>query len=75
MPDADLLTEEGLTVVNGLVAHLKRLEAEYLRTRSVKNGDALYIQIDGIRWRLKSDYRVIVRALDGKSGPDGKISA
>jgi hypothetical protein len=75
MTEGKLLDEADLIEITALIARTKRLEGEYLRTRSVKNGGELYIQLDGLRWRLRTEYGVNVAFLDGKSGPDGKTVA
>lgn len=70
-----MLTEAQLTEAIGLLAHLKRIEAEFLRTRNLKNSDELFKRMDGIRWRLRNEYAVSVDIYHGKPGPDGKAVA
>ena len=65
------MTEDQLRVVNGLVAHARRLEQQFLRTRSVKRGDELWVQLDHIRWELQHLYGVTLVPYKRKPEPSG----
>lgn len=69
-----MITIEDLIVVTGLVARMRNLEGEALRTRSATLGDELFVQIDRIRWRLE-EYGVNSPPFKGKPGPNGKAIA
>lgn len=70
-----MLTEADLVTAVGLVARLRRTEAEYLRTRISTKAEELFKQLDGLRWTLLNEYGVRVELYGKDPGPDGKAVA
>lgn len=68
------MTEQELTEATGLVARVKRLEAEALQTRNAARGDQLFVEIDAKRWLLQRQYDVVLPPFTGKPGPAGRAA-
>lgn len=65
--DRPLITEQHLIEINGLVARVKAIEVEYLKTHSVDKSRELYTRMDDIRAILLTDYGVTVDVCRGRS--------